>query len=353
MMNFIEVIIPLPIKSTFTYTVNESEFNFLEPGFRVMVPFGKSKFITGLVLNKHNQVPISYQPKEIEFIIDDEPCITSNQLIFFKWISEYYMTSIGQVIKIALPKLLLLKSESEILLLKNDISEFNISNDSMLFFNLLMVSKKLTYKDLILKFEKSKLNKVLNELLTYSIITLKEEVYDYFKPKLINSISINESIDLESLKNKLIGKRSQLIVAKDLILNNNNKLKFTYNELIKKYGVSRETINNLIKAKILIKSSQIINRTQFEIEELVKPKKLSDHQNNALLEIESSFIDKNVSLLHGVTSSGKTEIYVNLIEKELSKNNQVLYLVPEIALTTQLIVRLKKIFWRKIISIPF
>jgi len=109
---------------------------------------------------------------------------------------------------------------------------------------------------------------------------------------------------LESLKNKLIGKRSQLIVAKDLILNK-NKLKFTYNELIKKYGVSRETINNLIKAKILIKSSQIINRTQFEIEELVKPKKLSDHQNNALLEIESSFIDKNVSLLHGVTSQVK------------------------------------------------
>ena len=348
MMNFIEVIIPLPIKSTFTYIVNESEFNFLEPGFRVMVPFGKSKFITGVVLNKHNQVPISYEPKEIEFIIDDEPCITSNQLIFFKWISEYYMTSIGQVIKIALPKLLLLKSESEILLLKNDISEFNISNDSMLLFNLLMVSKKLTYKDLILKFEKSKLNKVLNELLTYSIITLKEEVYDYFKPKLINSISINESIDLESLKNKLIGKRSQLIVAKDLILNK-NKLKFTYNELIKKYGVSRETINNLIKAKILIKSSQIINRTQFEIEELVKPKKLSDHQNNALLEIESSFIDKNVSLLHGVTSSGKTEIYVNLIEKELSKNNQVLYLVPEIALTTQLIVRLKKYFGEKLL----
>ena len=97
---------------------NKDEFNFINPGFRVMVPFGKSKFITGVVLNKHNQVPISYEPKEIEFIIDDEPCITSNQLIFFKWISEYYMTSIGQVIKIALPKLLLLKSESEILLLK-------------------------------------------------------------------------------------------------------------------------------------------------------------------------------------------------------------------------------------------
>tara|TARA_B110000444_G_scaffold97103_1_gene92162 strand:+ start:936 stop:3362 length:2427 start_codon:yes stop_codon:yes gene_type:complete len=347
-MNFIDVIIPLPLKSSFTYSVNESEFNFLNPGYRVMVPFGKSKFITGIVLRKHNEVPTSYEPKEIEFIIDDKPCITLKQLSFFSWISEYYMTPLGQVIKVALPKLLLLKSESEILLLKRDVSDINISKNSKLVFDLLMISEKLTYKDLILKFEKSTINKVLNELLTHSIITLKEEVYDYFKPKVINLISINRSICLKDLKEMLIGKRSQLIVANDLVSDKNNS-KFTYNELIKLYGVSRETINKLIKSKILIKSSEIINRTQFEIEELVMPKKLSDDQNNALLEIESSFIDKNVSLLHGITSSGKTEIYVNLIEKELLKNNQVLYLVPEIALTTQLIVRLKKYFGEKLL----
>ena len=129
-MNFIDVIIPLPLKSSFTYSVNESEFDFLNPGYRVMVPFGKSKFITGIVLRKHNEVPTSYEPKEIEFIIDDKPCITLNQLSFFSWISEYYMTPLGQVIKVALPKLLLLKSESEILLLKREISDFNISENS-------------------------------------------------------------------------------------------------------------------------------------------------------------------------------------------------------------------------------
>jgi len=347
-MNFIDVIIPLPIKSTFTYSVNIGEFNFLNSGFRVMVPFGKSKFTTGIVLRKHNEVPTSYQPKEIEFIIDDEPCITINQLSFFKWISEYYMTPIGQVIKVALPKLLLLKSESEILLLKHDISDFKISKNSKLFFNLLMVNKKLSYKDLIGKFDKSKVNKVLNELLAHSIITLKEEVYDYFKPKVINSISINQSISLDELNKKLKRKRSQLIVASGLKSNKNNS-KFTYDELIRLYGVSRVTINNLIKSQILLKSKEVINRTQFEIEKLIKPKELSIHQNNALIEIESNFKDKNVSLLHGVTSSGKTEIYVNLIEKELKKNNQVLYLVPEIALTTQLIIRLKKYFGEKLL----
>jgi len=313
-----------------------------------MVPFGKSKFITGIVIRKHNQVPVSYEPKEIEFIIDNEPCVTQNQLLFFNWISEYYMTPIGQVIKVALPKLLLLKSESEILLLKQDISGLNIGINSKLIFDLLMINQKFSYKDLIGKLEKSKINKAINELLLHSIITLKEEVYDYFKPKSINLISLNQCIPPEELNKKLKRKKSQLIVVNGLKSNKNNS-KFTFDELINFYNVSRATINNLIKSKILLKSEEIIDRTQFEIEKLIKPKKLSANQNNALIDIESNFLDKNVSLLHGVTSSGKTEIYVNLIQKELENNNQVLYLVPEISLTTQLIVRLKKYFGDKLL----
>ncbi|MAU54668.1 MAG: primosomal protein N', partial [Flavobacteriaceae bacterium] len=347
-MNFIDVIIPLPIKSTFTYSINQDEFNFINPGFRVMVPFGKSKFTTGIVIRKHNQVPVSYEPKEIEFIIDNEPCVTQNQLLFFNWISEYYMTPIGQVIKVALPKLLLLKSESEILLLKQDISGLNIGINSKLIFDLLMINQKFSYKDLIGKLEKSKINKAINELLLHSIITLKEEVYDYFKPKSINLISLNQCIPIEELNKKLKRKKSQLIVVNGLKSNKNNS-KFTFDELINFYNVSRATINNLIKSKILLKSEEIIDRTQFEIEKLIKPKKLSANQNNALIDIESNFLDKNVSLLHGVTSSGKTEIYANLIQKELENNNQVLYLVPEISLTTQLIVRLKKYFGDKLL----
>jgi len=313
-----------------------------------MVPFGKSKFITGIVIRKHNQVPVSYEPKEIEFIIDNEPCVTQNQLLFFNWISEYYMTPIGQVIKVALPKLLLLKSESEILLLKQDISGLNIGINSKLIFDLLMINQKFSYKDLIGKLEKSKINKAINELLLHSIITLKEEVYDYFKPKSINLISLNQCIPPEELNKKLKRKKSQLIVVNGLKSNKNNS-KFTFDELINFYNVSRATINNLIKSKILLKSEEIIDRTQFEIEKLIKPKKLSANQNNALIDIESNFLDKNVSLLHGVTSSGKTEIYANLIQKELENNNQVLYLVPEISLTTQLIVRLKKYFGDKLL----
>ena len=108
-MNLIDVIVPLPIRTTFTYIINKKEFEFIDIGFRVMVPFGKSKFITGIVVKKHQNSPINYNPKEIEFIIDKTPIVTLKQLTFFQWISDYYMCPLGLVLKVAVPKLLLLK----------------------------------------------------------------------------------------------------------------------------------------------------------------------------------------------------------------------------------------------------
>lgn len=117
----IDVVIPLPLDTLFTYKVNKIEFDFLKNGFRVIVPFGKSKFLTAIVINKHNTLPEFYDAKQIEFIIDNEPIINEYQIQFYKWMSKYYMCPIGQVIKVAVPGLLLLKSESEIIL----ISELN------------------------------------------------------------------------------------------------------------------------------------------------------------------------------------------------------------------------------------
>mgnify|MGYP005732796435 FL=1 len=104
---FVDIIVPYPLQNAFTYSVSKKEFDFLEHGFRVTVPFGNSKLITGIVLKKHKIQPKSYEPKEIEFIIDEKPIINDRQLKFFKWVSDYYMCPLGQVIKIALPSLLL------------------------------------------------------------------------------------------------------------------------------------------------------------------------------------------------------------------------------------------------------
>ncbi len=347
-MNFIDVIVPLPLKNSFTYLVNEEEFKFIDIGFRVMVPFGKSKFITGIVSKKHKNSPERYLPKEIEFIIDSSPIITENQLVFYKWISDYYLCPIGQVIKVALPKLLLLKSESEIFLTDKITEDNSLSVNAKKIIQFLDQKKKISLKDLSSFIEKKNINSEINELLDQSIVSVKEEVYDYFKPKKITSLSLSGKIEYEKILNILKSKKSQLKIFK-FINESKFKKKFTYSYLIENCKVSRQTINNLIESKILIKNEEIINRTQFSVDKLVQPKDLSFDQDNALDQIVSGFKDKDVTLFHGVTSSGKTEIYVKLILDYLKKNRQVLYLVPEIALTTQLVTRLKKYFGDKLL----
>ena len=146
---YIDVIVPLPLDNIFTYKVNLKEFEFIKVGFRVIVPFGKSKFITALVYNKHNNNPEFYIPKEIEFIIDEESSMNKNQLNFFKWISEYYMCPIGQVLKVGLPKLLLLKSESEIILINENIDNLGLTQSADLVFKNLLLNKKITYSEII------------------------------------------------------------------------------------------------------------------------------------------------------------------------------------------------------------
>ena len=347
-MNFIDVVVPLPIRTTFTYLVSQKEYDFLDLGFRVMVPFGKSKYITGIVISKHKKIPSKYQAKEIEYIIDKEQIVTENQLTFFKWISDYYMCPLGLVIKVAMPKLLLLKSESEIILLSREFSKTKISKNSQKILDTLIDNEKLSLNDICLILKKKNVGSEINELLGKSMISVKEEVYDYFKPKILKTVSINSNKKTEDVVKSLKKKKSQLKVF--LWFNHQkNGISFTVNEIIEKCNVSRQTINNLINSNYLLKVDRIINRSQFLVEDLVSPKDLSKDQNLAFNEIKSSFKERNVSLLHGVTSSGKTEIYVKLIHEQIKNNNQVLYLVPEIALTTQLIIRLKKYFGDKLL----
>ena len=344
---YIDVIVPLPLDDIFTYKVNLKEFEFIKIGFRVIVPFGKSKFITALVANKHNKNPEFYIPKEIEFIIDEEPSMNKNQLIFFKWISKYYMCPLGQVLKVGLPKLLLLKSESEIVLIDENIENLKLTQSADFVFKNLLLNKKITYREIISILNKKNISKTINELSDYGLIKLKEEIYDYFKPKSIVRILFNEypndSLKKLKLLKSLEGKKSQQKVVKSLFSFSKTNYP-SIKELIKKTGVSRGTINSLIESNILAKKVELVSRVQFDFSEKDKIKELSEDQNRAFKEIVSSFNIKNVTLLHGVTSSGKTEIYVKLIYDFLKQNKQILYLVPEIALTTQLISRLKKYF---------
>ena len=343
---YIDVIVPLPIDIIFTYRINKSEYGFLKKGSRVIVPFGNSKLITGIVCKIHNETPTLYNPKEIEYVIDEVPIVNERQLEFFKWMSNYYMCSIGQVIKNAIPSLLLLKSESQIVLnYDSSLENLNLSKESNVVIDLLVKNKKISFHELTDLVGKKNVNKTINELTEKSIIKLNNEIYDYFKSKKLTRIFFPKSLsnsDLNKINDKLINKKSQFKLFNKI--KNLNKENYSYQELEKIASVSRSTIDNLIKANVLQKRNVEVDRRQFEVPESIEKVYLTKDQNEALIQIKNGFKQKNVCLLHGVTSSGKTEIYIKLIEDYIKEKKQILFLVPEIALTTQLVGRVKKYF---------
>jgi len=343
---YIDVIVPLPIDIIFTYRINKSEYGFLKKGARVIVPFGNSKLITGIICKIHIETPSLYNPKEIEYVIDEVPIVNENQLEFFKWMSNYYMCSIGQVIKNAIPSLLLLKSESEIVLNYNTrLEKLNFSAESKVVIDQLEKNKKISFNELTNLVGKKNVNKTINELSKKSIIKLNNEIYDYFKSKKLTRIFFSKSFsnnDLNKINDKLITKKSQIKLFNKI--KNLNKESYSYKELEKIANVSRSTIDNLIKANILKKQNVEVDRKQFEFPDRIEKVYLTKDQDKALIQIKNGFKQKNVCLLHGVTSSGKTEIYIKLIEDYVKEKKQILFLVPEIALTTQLVSRVKKYF---------
>ena len=315
--DFINVILPIPIEKLFTYKVTKEEAEVLNPGMRVAVPFGKSKIYTALVFEIHNTAPTVYEAKEIDQILDDYPIVTTIQLRFWQWLAQYYMCSIGEVFRSAVPSALLL--ESETLILRNDrveIEESDLPDDEFMVFEALQNQSILRVQEISDILDKKNIIPVLNRLLHKNIIFLKEEMYEQYKPKLVRYVQLGKNHrseeHLEALLNSLTRapKQSQVVLEEHFVQTD---------RVVYGGGEETETL-----------------------------KSLNDYQKGALKDIKSSFEDGKVVLLHGVTSSGKTEVYVKLIEEFLSQGKQALYLLPEIALTTQLISRLQAYFGEKV-----
>ena len=187
---FVEVIIPISLPQTFTYKVSEAEFLFLEKGMRVAVPFGKNKFYTSLVCDKHNNAPTLYEAKEIYQIIDDKPIVTEVQLEFWNWIASYYMCSIGEVYKTALPSALLLESET-LVKAKNEVFDLKVlSDEEFLIVEALSSQSSLKISEIISVLNKKKVFTVIKSLIEKGIIELEEEIVEEYKNKLIRYIKI-------------------------------------------------------------------------------------------------------------------------------------------------------------------
>ncbi len=355
MQYFIDVILPIPLEKQFTYSVTPSEAEFLSPGMRVAVPFGKSKIYTGLVSKIHSTAPTVYEAKEIHQILDEIPIVNTIQLHHWQWISDYYMCTIGEVLRSALPSAFLLESETLILKkLDAEVDESDLRDDEFLVYEALQHQSSLRVHEVSAIIERKNVLPVLNRLLAKNAIVLKEEIYEQYRPKLVRYVKMGQEFlseeKLEPLLQSLsrAPKQSQVVLAL-FQLQATSKKPISVDDLEKASGGSKAVIKSLVEKEILEEYYLQKDRIAYESgDENTDLKQLNDIQKIALENIVQNFEKQKVTLLHGVTSSGKTEVYVELIEKCIRTGKQALYLLPEIALTTQLISRLRQYFGEKI-----
>ena len=353
-MYFIDVLLPIPLKQTFTYSVNNNEAAFLKTGMRVAVPFGKSKVYTAIVYKVHDQAPVGYDTKSIDHILDEEPIITNFQLKHWEWLAKYYMCSLGEVIKAALPSAFLLESETIIKLTSEKIfDETSLSDEEFLVFEALQHQSSIHINDVRSILDKKNVVSIIQKLFEKGIVEVEETVYEQYTPKLKRYVKLSAKYTSEENLRELLESLNRAPKQRDVLmtlfmLTSKTKKPINFTALQKESSASATTIKSLVDKGILEEYYIQHDRVEFLGDASSDIKILNDSQTKAYNEIKTSFADNEVVLLHGVTSSGKTEIYVRLIQEMISAGKQVLYMLPEIALTTQLITRLQKYFGEKI-----
>ncbi len=332
----------------FTYKITEAEAEFLQPGMRVAVPFGKSKIYTALVFEIHQNEPTAYQAKEIYQILDDKPIVNKKQLQHWQWIAKYYLCTLGDVLRAGLPSVFLL--ESETLIVRNEAfnQEENLTEQEYLIYEALQKQAILRIDEIMAILEKKNILPILDTLMEKGVLSIKEEIYQKYKPKIEKYIRLNDTYkntdNLQELLNSFgRAKKQKEVVLRYFSIDASTKKPIKLKTLKELSGASSAIIKALVDKHIFEIYTIQIDRVNFS-KEKKKLHQLSEYQEEAFQNIKKKFQEKDTVLFHGVTASGKTEIYSKLIKETLKQGKQVLYLLPEIALTTQLINRLKVFF---------
>lgn len=347
---FVRVLLPLALPQEYTYRIPREYNEEVAIGKRVIVQFGKKKIYAGLVVEIDQKPPEKYQAKYILGMLDSVPIISQQQLTFWKWISRYYMCSWGEVMNAALPNGLKLQSETRIEL--NDAFdwsgiELDKSEESII--EVLKLSGSLSL-DEIAEITKSKSSfKLVHSLYEKEVIVIREELKERYKPKLSKRIRLAEAYRTTEAQKEIFeqlegGKTLQLHVLMRLVMEDKAYDGVVKSDFIKKNGLSPSSVKTLTKNGVLEEFEEVVERVVYEGTEEPIENNLTDEQEEVYNAIKTWFEEKQVVLLHGVTSSGKTHVYIQLIEDCLKQGKQVLYLLPEISLTTQLIKRIQRYF---------
>lgn len=355
---FADVILPVPIHRSFTYRIPFELNNNVHVGCRVIVPFGKSKMQTAVVLRIHEDIPLTYQSKYIEAVLDSAPIVTDQQIKFWQWISRYYMSPIGDVMNAALPSHLKLASETKFEI-HPEYNELyvNLNERETEIVDYLEHKEVCDLKELSDLVGLKTIQPVIKKLIEHRVLISREEIRRRYKPKTVLCYELEQTFQVEQNLNMLIEelelkKRNDKQIEGVMAFLHHKDENKAFLPIQKSYllnkGISNSTLNTLSKKGVLKVERYQVDRINNEEKNNESFKSLSASQENALKELNESMKTNDVTLLHGVTGSGKTEIYVQIIQDYLDQGHQVLFLLPEIALTTQLIQRLSVYFGEKI-----
>lgn len=348
---FADVILPFALERNYTYKVPEEFLSALRPGIRVEVPF-RNKTYTGIVAKLHDVKPEGYSVKPILSLPDHLQVVQKIHLDFWEWMASYYLCSVGDVMNAALPAPYKLGSET--ILVLDDASGIDtipLSDKEHQLAGVLLVQHELSIKDIQKLLHLRAVQPVIKSLIEKGIALVKEEMKGTYKPRVEKYISLHQKYADASALQKLFdeleaseknSKQLQTLMVYYQEAQSTGRIR--KNTLMKKATVSSAVLKTMMKKNIFIEYDEEISRLQPGLHAEAHSLQLSQAQLQAMQEIDTQFQEKNVVLLHGVTGSGKTEIYIELIKKHAASGKQVLYLLPEIALTAQIITRLKKHF---------
>ncbi len=345
---FVEVIIPLALPKNYTWAVPLQMQPAIQPGIRVEVILGKNKRYAGIV-KKTVDKPLAFEPKEILNVLDSEPLVYPQQLQLWEWIAQYYMCSEGEVMQAAIPANLKLSSESILIWNEERSYDFSdLSDQEYIVAEALEIKKELRLNEVQQLLDASNVYPIIKKLIEKGVCHVWEELKEKYKEKTETYITLapayhNEAQLADVLNNwSRAPKQMELLLAYLHLLKTEGEV--TQPMLLKKSNATAAQLKGLSDKGILLVEKRAIGRIRSLPKNIEIDFTLSPAQEIALKDIQSSFLSKPVCLLFGVTASGKTEVYTKLIEEYIRQDKQVLYMLPEIALTSQIIRRLQKHF---------
>ena len=359
---FVDVILPLPLPRLYTYRVPFELNDNVVIGGRVIVQFGAKKTLSCIVASVHETPPANYQAKYILEFIDDAPVVTQPQLKLFRWMAEYYLCTLGEVINAALPAALKLSSESRIQLhpgFSREENEYPLTAQEETIIDALGTvsdGKALTFTEVGDLLGIVSFHKVIKSLMHKDVIFLFEHTADKYAPKVLKKVRLAHRFVTEGAVEQLFQQLESKPKQLDVLLHYLQRVPVAHNEHVNHAGLekaaltssprlSASAVNTLIKNGVLEQFDQIVSRFPLDENAAVQPNfDLTEAQTTARDEIMVHFRERDITLLHGVTGAGKTEIYIDLIQQALGSGGQVLYLLPEIALTAQIVTRLMRVF---------